>query len=87
LLEPQSIDAVNKGPPNYFFKGFLVWYHWGHVPNVGGAIKKLSLFTEAKIPTSFGRKTLSRGTIKAKSKSKTGTKVVTTLLLDSNLVL
>ena len=56
----------------------------GHLPNVGGAMMKLSLFTEAKIPTSFGRKTASRGTIKANRKSKGGTKVVTTSLSDSS---
>ena len=45
---------------------------------------KSSLFTEAKISTSFERKTASRGTIKANSKSKGGTKEVTTLLWDSS---
>jgi hypothetical protein len=45
---------------------------------------KSSLFTEAKISTSFGRKTVSRGTIKANSKSKGGTKEVTTSLSDSS---
>jgi hypothetical protein len=45
---------------------------------------KSSLFTQAKIPTSFGRKSASRGTIKANSKSKCGTKVVTTSLSDSS---
>jgi hypothetical protein len=83
LPESQPIDAVDKVPPNYFFKGFLALCLWGHLPNVGGAMMKSSLFTEARIPTLFGRKTASRGTIKANSKSKGGTKVVTTSLSDS----
>ena len=84
LPELQPIDAVDKVPPNSFFKEFLALCLWGHLPNVGGAMMKSSLFTEAKIPTSFGRKTASRGTIKANSKSKGGTKVVTTSLSDSS---
>ena len=45
---------------------------------------KSLLFTEANIPTSFERNSSSPGTIKAKSKSKGGTKVVTTSLSDSS---
>ena len=41
---------------------------------------KSSLFTEAKTPTSFGRKTSSRRTIKANSNSQGGSKEVTTSL-------
>ncbi len=66
------------------FKGVVAWCFWGHPPNVGGAMMKSWLFTEAKISTSFGRKTSSRGAIKANSKSKGGTKVVTTSLSDSS---
>jgi hypothetical protein len=55
LPELQPIDAVDKVPPNSFFKEFLALCLWGHLPNVGGAMMKSSLFTEAKIPTSFGR--------------------------------
>lgn len=81
LPEPQPTDAVDKVPPNYFFKGFLAWCLWGHLPIVGGEAMKSSLFTEAKTPTSFGRKTSSRRTIKANSNSKgAGSKEVTTSL-------
>ncbi len=47
-------------PPNHFFKGFLAWSLWGHRPIENDGTMKSFLFTEAKVPTSFGRKTASR---------------------------
>jgi chromosome segregation ATPase len=84
MQEQQPIDALDTVvPPNYFFKGFLAWCLWGHLPNVGGAMMKSSLFTEGKVPTSYGRKTSSRGTIKASNRAKGGANLLTTSLSDS----
>jgi hypothetical protein len=56
--DPAGVEI--SPPPNYFFKGFLAWCLWGHLPIENDGTMKSLLFTEAKVPTSFGRKTASR---------------------------
>jgi hypothetical protein len=55
----QTPDAGNNCPQGYFFKGYLAWSLWGHIPIVdsGSTTMQSSLFGDGKMGTSFGRKT------------------------------
>jgi hypothetical protein len=50
--------GVLKFPLGYFFRGFLAWCLWGHIPIVenGSTTMRSFLFTDGKASTSFGRK-------------------------------
>jgi hypothetical protein len=61
-VEEQQHDTTSgrvlKFPSGYFFKGFLAWCLWGHIPIVenGSTTMRSFLFTDGKASTSFGRR-------------------------------
>jgi hypothetical protein len=67
VVEDQVVVVVP--PVGYFFKGFLAWCLWGHIPVVDSAstTMKSTLFSDGKAATSFGRLTGSRRALKRKA--------------------
>ncbi len=48
LISTTTDPSLQGGPPaGYFFKGYLAWCLWGHIPVIQGGYKS-KLFTVAK---------------------------------------
>jgi hypothetical protein len=65
-------DQLSSLPPpapaGCFFKGYLAWCLWGHIPfSQSGSTS--SLFTDAKVDASFGRNSGARAALKRKADS------------------
>jgi hypothetical protein len=58
-------DNADEEPDGKFFKGFIAWCLWGHIPIENDEDMKSMSFTESKVGTSYGRKTGSRSALKA----------------------
>jgi hypothetical protein len=55
------------GPDGTFFKGFVAWCLWGHIPITIDPEMKSMAFTDSKVGTSYGRKKGSRQAMKDES--------------------
>ena len=62
LVCSASNDA--DGPDGTFFKCFIAWYLWGHIPTTIDPDMKSMAFTYSKVGTSYGRKKGSRQAMK-----------------------
>lgn len=62
--DPSS--SLSPAPAGYFFKGYLAWCLWGHIP-VSQSESTSTLFTDAKVDASYGRKTGSRAALKRRA--------------------
>jgi hypothetical protein len=58
-------------PTGYFFKGYLAWCLWGHIPVAPQNALTSSLFTDAKVDASFQRRAGSRAALKSSADSVT----------------
>ncbi len=59
---------MSPAPAGYFFKGYLAWCLWGHIPVLPSASTS-SLFTDAKVDASFGRNASSGAALKRRAES------------------
>ena len=64
----QCSSTLAPAPAGYFFKGYLAWCLWGHIP-VCQSESTSTLFTDAKVDASFGRNTGSRAALKRRADS------------------
>ncbi len=63
-------NAVDDEPDGKFFKGFIAWCLWGHIPIENDEDMKSMSFTESKVGSGYGRKTGSRSALKAAAASR-----------------
>ncbi len=47
------LSPLPSAPTGYFFKGYLAWCLWGHIPVAPQSASTSTLFTDAKVDASF----------------------------------
>jgi hypothetical protein len=65
------LSPLPSVPTGYFFKGYLAWCLWGHIPVAPQSASTSTLFTDAKVDASFRRSAGSRAALKRSADSAT----------------
>ncbi|KAI2510078.1 hypothetical protein MHU86_4372 [Fragilaria crotonensis] len=66
VTEDSNVPIGKEEPDGTFFKGFMAWCLWGHIPILVNDVEMKSIqFTDTKVGTGHGRNTGSRRALKA----------------------